>query len=216
MNRPARVAGVVLAAGAGSRMNRAKQLLPFRGKTILECVVDAALASSLSEVAVILGHKAQSILPLLQGRDLKTVINYGYKDGQSTSLKAGLQALTPDIEAVLFLLGDQPLISPELIDAVLAAYHRSQAPIVIPVFAGVRGNPVLFARQTFPKIAALTGDCGARAIFAEYADQILETPVGDRAIHLDIDTEEDYRNLLRLEKQVSPTSTINSGSDIPQ
>lgn len=201
MSRFPGVTGIVLAAGEGRRMGRTKQLLPFRGQTILECVVDSALASSLQRVIVVLGHQAALLEPLLKGRDVTVVLNPVYGSGQSSSLKAGLRAVKEESEAVLFLLGDQPLVTPEIIDLILSAYAASPSPIVLPVFAGRRGNPVLFSRGTFPRIKALKEDCGARPLFDEYAGQILAVPVTDPAIHMDIDTEEDYRRLLEFERR---------------
>ena len=177
-------------------MGRTKQLLPFRGKTMLECVVDNALASSLHRVVVVLGHQADVLIPLLESRNVTVVVNPDYRLGQSSSLKAGLHALAEETEAVLFLLGDQPLISPKLIDGILTAYEASPSPIVMPVCAGERGNPVLFSRETFSRLEALSADCGARPLFDEYADRILKVSVADPAIHMDIDTEEDYRRIL--------------------
>jgi molybdenum cofactor cytidylyltransferase len=197
VSRAPQVAGIVLAAGASSRMGRTKQLLPFRGQTILECVVDNALASRLHRVIVVLGHEAEVLEPLLKNREVTVVRNPHYHRGQSTSLKAGLRMLREESEAALFLLGDQPLITPEIIDGIIAAYETSRSPIVLPVFEGRRGNPVLFARETFARMAELGEDSGARPLFAEYAERILKVPVDDPAIHLDIDTEEDYRRLLK-------------------
>lgn len=191
-----KVAGIILAAGEGSRMGRTKQLLPFRGKTILECVVDNALGAKLDQVVVVLGHQAELLKPLLEGKGVDAVINPRYREGQSTSLKAGLDALPNDTDAVLFLLGDQPLITPALIDQIIAAYHTSGSPIVMPVNEGKRGNPVLFSRETFAGIQALSDDCGARPLFQEYASRLLALPIADPAIHFDVDTEEDYRRLL--------------------
>lgn len=196
MSRHSRVAGIVLAAGEGSRMGRTKQLLPFRGTTMLECVVDSALASSLHRVVVVLGHQADLLMPLLENRGVTVVVNPDYRLGQSSSLKAGLHALSEETDAVLFLLGDQPLITPALIDSILTAYEASPSPIAIPVCAGKRGNPVLFSRETFPRLEALSADCGARPLFEEYAERILKVSVADPAINMDIDTEEDYRRIL--------------------
>lgn len=190
-----RAAGIVLAAGEGSRMGRTKQLLPFRDRTMIECVVDAALASALHRVVVVLGHQAHAIEPLLRGRNIKVVLNPRYPEGQSTSLRAGLGELTEETDAALFLLGDQPLVTPRIIDLLLAAYASAPSPIVLPVREGKRGNPVLFSRETFPRIEALDGDCGARPLFAEYAGRILRVSVSDPAIHSDVDTEEDYRRV---------------------
>ena len=130
-------------------------------------------------------------------------MNPDYCLGQSSSLKAGLAALTEETDAALFLLGDQPLITPQLIDTILAAYTASPHPIVLPTFHGKRGNPVLFGRETFPRLTALTGDQGARPLFEEYADRILAVAVDDPAIHLDVDTAEEYERLLRLERPIS-------------
>jgi molybdenum cofactor cytidylyltransferase len=203
MTSPCKVAGIILAAGEGSRMGRTKQLLPFRGKSILECVIDSALASALHRVVVVLGHRADLLIPLLEGKGVEVVVNPDYRQGQSSSLKSGLHALTEETEAALFLLGDQPLITPTLIDSILVAYQASGNPIVMPVFQGRRGNPVLFSRETFSRIEALGADCGARPLFQEYAARLLTVPVDDPAIHFDIDTEEDYQRLLQLEGERS-------------
>ena len=193
----ARVAGIVLAAGRSTRMGRPKQLLPFRGRTVLECVVDNALASSLHRVVVVLGHEAETIMPLMGQRGVTTVVNPLYREGQSSSLKEGLRALTGETDAALFLLGDQPLVTPDTINLLIAAFADSPSPIVIPTFEGQRGNPVLFSRETFPRIGALSGDRGARGLFREYGDDIRGIDVQTRAILFDLDTEEDYLRLLR-------------------
>lgn len=197
MIRRSQVAGIILAAGAGSRMGRTKQLLPFRGQTILESVIDSALASSLHRVIVVLGHEAEVLSARIAHRNLTIVHNAEYARGQSSSLKAGLQALTAASDAALFLLGDQPLITPATIDQLLAAYATTPSPIVLPVFEGRRGNPVLFDRETFATMATIDEDCGARSLFSQYAERLLKVPVADPSIHFDIDTEDDYRRLLQ-------------------
>lgn len=199
MSQVPRISGVILAAGASSRMGATKQQLPFRGQTILESVVDSALASSLYQVVVVLGHQADVLEPLLAGRQVVLSYNPHYLQGQSSSLKAGLKTLPAEADGVLFLLGDQPLVTAELIDLILVAYQTSRSPIVLPVFKGRRGNPVLFSRETFGRLASLEADCGARPLFEEYAERIHKLPVSDPAILFDIDTEEDYQRLLRLD-----------------
>lgn len=194
-----RVAGIILAAGEGSRMGRTKQLLPFGGKSILERVVESALDSALHRVVVVLGHQAERIAPLLAGRGVEVALNPEYRRGQSSSLKCGLRHLGADSDAALFLLGDQPLITPALIDTLVRRYRESPRPIVMPVYQGVRGNPVLFDRETFSRIEELDADCGARALFQEYRGRLLPVPVADPAIHFDIDTAADYRRLLQRE-----------------
>jgi molybdenum cofactor cytidylyltransferase len=199
MSRLPNIVGIILAAGEGSRMGAVKQLLRFKGKTILQWVIDNALSSSLQKVVVILGHRADLIEPLITGKAVQVVINNDYQQGQSSSIKAGLRALPEGTEAVMFLLGDQPLVVPETINVLLSAFLESGAPIVLPVFCGKRGNPVIFGRETFQRLESLDGDCGGRSIFQEYVGKILQVPVGDPYIRFDLDTEVDYRRLLELE-----------------
>jgi molybdenum cofactor cytidylyltransferase len=201
MSRLSNIVGIILAAGEGSRMGAVKQLLPFKGKTILQGVIDNALTSSLQKVVVILGHRADLIEPIITEKAIQVVISSNYQQGQSSSLKAGLRALPEGTEAVMFILGDQPLVAPETINVLLNSYQKSGAPIVLPVFKGVRGNPVIFSRETFPRLESLYGDCGGRSLFQEYAGKILQVPVDDPYIRFDLDTEEDYRHLLELETE---------------
>ncbi|MGM0574346.1 MAG: nucleotidyltransferase family protein [Myxococcota bacterium] len=98
---------------------------------------------------------------------------------------------------MLFLLADQPPVTPESIDEILGAYRACPTPIVLPVYEGRRGNPAVFDRETFPGLRALAPDQGARALFDRFGERILRVPVADPAIHLDVDTEEDYQRLLR-------------------
>ena len=197
MNARFKVAGIVLAAGRSTRMGLTKQLLPFRGRTVLEWVVDNALASKLQPVIVVIGHEAEAVKPLMAGKAVTTVVNCCYETGQSSSLKAGLQELAGDCDAALFLLGDQPLVTPETINLILDAYNDSPSPIVMPTFDGRRGTPALFDRTTFPRINALSGDCGARALFTEYEGEIRSVEVHTSAIHFDLDTIVDYHRLLK-------------------
>lgn len=199
MSRAPRVAGVILAAGSSSRMGQPKQLLPFRGQSVLECVVDCAVNSSLDRVVVVLGHRAAQLRALLAGREVTVVVNRAYRTGQSSSIQAGLREVRDVADAVVFLLGDQPLITPGIIASLLDAYRRTPGPIVQPVFDGRGGNPVLFDRQTFERIDALSGDTGARLLFREYADRIVEVPLDDPAVHFDIDTLQDYALLRERE-----------------
>jgi len=194
-----RVAGIVLAAGAGRRMGRLKQSLPVRGMSMLETVVDTALASSLHRVVVVLGYHADRLAPLLSNRPVTVVINRDHRDGQASSLKAGLKELTPESDAALFLLGDQPLVSRETVDGIVVTYQRTNAPIIAPIYGGKRGNPVLFGRELFPLIEDLKGDTGARGILAEHPELVRSLPVADLGILFDVDTEEDYCRLCNME-----------------
>jgi molybdenum cofactor cytidylyltransferase len=187
-----RVAAVVLAAGGSTRFGSPKQLLPWGDKTLLQHVVDRVLGSSLDLVVLVLGHEAGRIGALIGDRPLRVVVNQEWARGQSGSLRAGLQALPQTCDACLFVLADQPNVSPQLIDRLLARYRRTLAPIVAPVHQGRRGNPVLFARTLFPELLEMQGDQGGRQAIERHEQEVETVEALDPDPFLDIDTVENY------------------------
>lgn len=194
--RDCRVAGVILAAGSSSRIGEVKQLLGFRQTTVLGEVIKNASRSLLDEVILVLGHGADEIRKALRFEGVRVVINEEHVQGQSTSLRAGLSNVSEDTDAVMFILGDQPLVGPEVMNALIDGYCRTRAPIVLPTHRGRRGNPVVIDRTLFARVESITGDVGARVLFQEYAEEIVEIDVEDDSIHFDLDTWEDYQKLL--------------------
>jgi molybdenum cofactor cytidylyltransferase len=187
-----RVAGIILAAGTSSRMGKMKLFLDVHGKPMLGHVVESALRSALDQVIVVLGNEYERVPASIDFEDATVVFNPDFLKGQSTSLKAGIAAAGENCDAALFLLGDMPLVDSGVIDAVLQEHKETRASIVVPVFAGRRGNPVLLARSLFPMVLALEGDIGARAILAANEDLIETVDVDHDGILLDVDTWEDY------------------------
>jgi molybdenum cofactor cytidylyltransferase len=188
-----KVAGVILAAGESRRLGRPKQLLPLGQKTMLEHVVEVALSSPLQEVIVVLGHRAEEIQPLLGG--VKAVVNEEWPQGLSGSLRVGLGALSPQFEACLFFLADQPQVTPQLVDSLITRHRRTLAPIVAPRFRGRRGNPVLFARSLFPELLILQGEEGGRSLIEKHRSLVEWVEVDSEDYFLDIDTQEDLKRL---------------------
>jgi molybdenum cofactor cytidylyltransferase len=188
------VSGVVLAAGASTRMGRPKQLLPIAGRPLLQHVVDAALASSLDEVIVVLGHRADEIEAALDLADrARAITNPDFAEGQITSLRCGVAAANATARAVAILLGDQPSLRSQAIDAMVGAFLAAGARAARPVFpdAGGRpGHPVLLAREIFCELDPLRGDQGARTLFSEPRNGVIEIPVAGEPPP-DIDTPED-------------------------
>lgn len=194
-NQPRRaVAGVILAAGQSRRLGQPKQLLPLGGQPLLQHVVSAACAAALDDIVVVLGSEAAAISAALALGRARTVSNPRYAEGQSTSLHRGLAALGDEIAAVLFLLGDQPGVSPALLDRLLAAYRINGAPIVAPRYADGLGNPVLFDRACWPDLLAIRGDTGARDILRARRADIHTVPVAGERL-ADVDTWEDFARL---------------------
>lgn len=195
-----KIAGIVLAAGSGSRMGKTKQLLPFGDTTLLGRVIFQALASQLESVTVVLGHDAEKIRRHIAGQfdlsRINIIVNKNFRYGQSTSLIAGITHLPSGIDGAMFLLGDLPLITPEIINHLIAAFQNSGALIAIPFYEKKRGNPVIISRVLFPQLNTLTADTGARVLFEKHKPDILKVPVNDAAIVTDIDTPDDYKKLI--------------------
>jgi molybdenum cofactor cytidylyltransferase len=186
------IGAVILAAGASSRMGEPKQLLRLGGKALLEQVLDNARSAAVDEMVVVLGAAAENIRQQVDLSQIKVVVNNSYQQGIGTSLGAGLAALDPAINAALILLADQPFVRPATLERICGEYRRSHAQIVIPLYHGFRGNPVLLDRSVFPEVMALGGDVGCRAIFGNHLEEIVKLPVDDVGILLDIDSPADF------------------------
>jgi molybdenum cofactor cytidylyltransferase len=187
------IAGIVLAAGASSRMGRQKLLLPMEGgQPLIRLVVERVVAAGLDDVVVVLGRDAEAVAAALAALPVHTVVNPRYAEGQSTSLRVGLDALRPDTEAAVVALGDQPLPDPGLVTRLVAAFRASGRPIVVPRYRDGRGNPVLFAAALFEELRAVTGDQGGRVTIARDPARVTEVIV-DAPMPPDVDTWADYR-----------------------
>ncbi len=190
-----RVGAIVLAAGRSTRMGGPNKLLEtISGKPLVRIAAEEALRSRADPVVVVTGHERAKVEAALAGLDLRLVHNPDYAQGLSTSVKAGLAALPPEAEAAIVCLGDMPQVTSALIDRLIAAYDPEQnALVVLPTFAGKRGNPVLWSRRLFPDLMALEGDVGARHLIGAYQEVVTEVPVENAAAMVDIDTPDGLR-----------------------
>lgn len=189
---------IVLAAGRSTRMGEAKQLLRLGESTVLGQTLENVRAAGVDEIVLVLGFSAQSIreqLPISVIEGLKIVVNQAYEQGMASSLREGLSALDPQTEAALVVLADQPFTRPETLNRLIEEHRRTHAQIVIPMYKGSRGNPVLLDRSVFPEVMALDGDVGCRAIFGSHPEGIVKVEVDDMGILLDIDSKDDYERL---------------------
>jgi molybdenum cofactor cytidylyltransferase len=188
------IAGVVLAAGRSARLGQPKQLLPYRGRPLLEWALAAMAASSVEGTVVVLGHDAEHVRRDVDLHGARVVYNERYADGLSTSLQAGLAALGPEVQAVVVAVGDQPLLGPDTIDALIAAHTATGAPIVAADYGDHQGTPLLLARSVWPLAQQSRGDQGARALLRAHPDAVITVPVAP-ATAADVDTWDDYERL---------------------
>jgi molybdenum cofactor cytidylyltransferase len=191
------VAAIVLAAGGSVRMGQPKQLLPVDGVPMVRRVTEAVCAAGLTQVAVVVGAHAQAVKQALTGLRVDVVVNEGWREGLSTSLRAGLGALRPEVRAVLIVLADQPALTPGLLRALVTRYEATGAPIVAPFHQDRRGNPVLFDRSLFPELLAVEGDRGGRVVLARHHERLERVETDDPAVMMDVDTRQDYERIQR-------------------
>ncbi|NNJ13525.1 nucleotidyltransferase family protein [Chloroflexales bacterium ZM16-3] len=190
--------GILLAAGTSSRMGKPKQLLEWGGRPLVRHVAEQALASQMTGLVIVIGAAANAVRAALVGLDGPVLIveNPDYASGQASSLRAGLSALPGTARAAMVLLVDQPLVTPALIDQIIAGYGTNpQALALIPSYRGRRGNPVLLAHGLFEELRTLKGDVGARDVLARHAAEVAQIAVDDPAVTTDMDTPEDYMGI---------------------
>jgi len=188
------IAGVVLAAGLSRRMGQAKLLMPVGGRAIVRYVVERVLAGGVDSVWVVTGPDVEPIEAALAGIDVQIAVNPVPEEGQAGSVRAGIAALPASVDAALIALGDQPLLAPSIIPALLAARRTSPKLIVAPRYRDGQGNPVLFKREIFPELLRLTGDQGARPIIQKEPARVEWVDL-DLPMPLDVDTPDDYEKI---------------------
>ncbi|MEW8151665.1 MAG: molybdopterin-binding/glycosyltransferase family 2 protein [Candidatus Thiodiazotropha endolucinida] len=188
-----RIAALVLAAGSSDRMGEQnKLLLSISGKPMVRQVVEQVLASQADSVSVVLGHEAELVGKSLADMDVHLVENPSYRDGLSSSLKAGIEALPNDVDGVLVCLADMPWVNSSDLNRLIAGYSEPDGRLVcVPTWQGKRGNPVLWGKRFFDEIIALRGDQGARKLIQRHIDVLCEVPMPQSGVLRDIDNQEE-------------------------
>ncbi len=181
---------IILAAGTSARMGAAKQLLDCAGEPLLLRMVRVALASQAEEVVVVLGARMAECAAVLAGQPVRLIENPAWQEGMASSIRAGVAALPPEVAGCVIMLGDQPLVTPALLDEMFAAGR----PIVAAAYDGIAGPPVYFARRFFDELLALQGEHGARKLLQAHAAELTSIPFA--AAECDLDTPQDYARWL--------------------
>ena len=187
------IAGVILGAGGSKRMGQPKQLINWQGVPFIAQVAINALEAGLMPLIVVTGADQDIIKEALKHLPVHFVHNPNWAAGMSSSMQAGLRELPQNCDIVMFLLSDQPQISPLLIRQLLERYARNQGQITAPLVGAQRGNPVLFCRATFNSLMQVQGDKGGRGVFSQYDVDWL--PWMDDRIMMDVDKAGDEKTL---------------------
>ena len=193
---------------------RHKLLLPLHDRPVLAHVLDATLASQARPLILVLGHHADQVRERIAlfttHPDLIILENADYLQGMSTSMRLGIQTLLPfdytkplngEIDSALVLLGDQPLITAQDIDTLIATYRTTGKRIIAPTYQGKRGNPILFDASLFPELLEVTGDEGGRSVLERHRDEIATVEMGNPLANIDVDTWEAYQQVLAAWEQ---------------
>jgi molybdenum cofactor cytidylyltransferase len=193
----ANIGAVILAAGESSRLGRPKQLIEFRGKTLVRRVVDAADEAGCSPIAVVIGSDGKKVAHELEQTSAAIVENETWRNGIGTSIRAGMQSLVerrPGLDAVVLLVSDQPLVEAELIKQVIARHGETGKTIIASGYSRTLGVPALFDRSHFEELLTLPDDSGAKSIILSRRARVVEFPFPQG--NVDIDTLADYEKLV--------------------
>ena len=196
------ISGIVLAAGSSRRMGSPKALLKLNDKTFLQHVVDVLHSARIINVVIVLGSEAENIRKSLSWFTGKIVVNEDWQKGQLSSIIAGINSLDIDksesekVHGVMICPVDHPLISQSILVDLLQGFWISKKDIIVPTFNGKRGHPVIFSREIFEELRTMPYEIGARAMLHKHPEKILEVPVNDEGILINIDTIEDYRKYI--------------------
>ena len=186
------ISAIILAAGESKRMGQPKLLLKWGESSLFEQTMDNYLASVVNEVNIVLGYEAAEIEKQIGDRSVNIAVNPDYSKGMSTSITIGINIMSPRTQGIMLALADQPSVTTHTIDRLIQVFGLKQKGIVLPVYQGQRGNPVIFDVKYREKLLSLEGDMGGREIVRSCYNDVQEVAVDNRGVLTDIDTPEDY------------------------
>ena len=191
------VSAVVLAGGASRRMGEKNKLLAeVNGEALVRRTVETAIGSDAAEVIVVTGHQADLLREALSDFDVRFVDNPNYSEGLSTSLRAGIGAVSGNLTGALVMLGDMPWVTAGTVTALIERFHAEEDKTICrPTFEGLAGNPILWPRAFFPDILDIRGDIGAKGLIERYSGHVSKVDVDDAGIHFDIDKPDDLNSV---------------------
>jgi molybdenum cofactor cytidylyltransferase len=188
------VGAVILAAGSSSRLGSPKQILQFRGQSLLRRAARAALDAGCRPVIVVTGASAELSRRELDGLDVRETFNPHWETGMASSIAAGLEGLAgAEVAAAVILLCDQPHVTANVLSGLVEAHRATGRPVIASAYGGSFGVPALFSRPLFAELALLEGGAGAKQVIQRHASEACFLPFGEGEV--DVDTPEDVSRL---------------------
>jgi molybdenum cofactor cytidylyltransferase len=184
------LAAVILSGGASSRMGSPKALLPYQGRPFLEHLLEIISRPEIGVRRVVLGADAESIAKAVPLKANEMIINSQWEEGQLSSIQAAVRKLPAGTDGMLVFLIDHPLISAALVGELIAQFYKSKKPIVLPVYEGRRGHPVIFSASLYPELLRAPLETGARAVVWAHADEVEEVPTNEEGCVLNLNDPE--------------------------
>lgn len=201
MKSDKKTSAIILAAGLSSRMGAFKPLLTLGGRLIIEVVIDLFREAGISDIIVVVGYQAGTIIPHLEKQGVRWVINEGYEGEMFASVQIGVKKLTADCGAFFLCPADIPLVTPSTLKKLVAAYREGDMDVYHPCYGQRRGHPPLISTTLVPSILAFTGPGGMGALLARCRDTSLDVPCDDPGIHVDLNTPDDYERAQTQQRQ---------------
>jgi molybdenum cofactor cytidylyltransferase len=194
------LAAVILSGGASRRMGSPKALLPYHGRPFLEHLLEVTSHAKIGTRRVVLGAHAELIADTVRLAATEVVVNEDWEKGQLSSIQAGIRSLPPGTDGIILCLIDHPLISARLVDQLIGRFYRdphaARPVIVLPVYQGKRGHPVIFSARVYQELLAAPLDQGARSVVWAHEKEIGEVITSERGCVLNLNDPETVQRVL--------------------
>lgn len=189
------LAAVILSGGASRRMGSPKALLPYQGRPFLEHLLDVAKHPSIGARRVVLGPDAEAISAQVMLAPDEAVINLNWERGQLSSIQAAIRSLPPDTDGILLCPVDHALISESLVSELIDAFEKTRSAIVLPLYRGRRGHPVIFAARLYAELLNAPEEKGARAVVWAHPEEVSEVPTNEEGCVLNLNDPEAFAKI---------------------